>query len=433
MAQMLLEASNVAKVGRRTRRPQHPFHLRTRAFQIQPFCIAPVLAGETLKNILLQSRVVTDPIKNPLIGWWKEYYYFYVKLTDLDFADNETTEGVGGEVGNYVKMLLGDPAFVSTNQDYTELGDAALVPQYAVGESMDYLSKCTALCVDHYFRDEAEMGTAFKLDGMHLAMINNTSVLDSAVLADDYQQELLADQDLDDGDGIILVSEVDEALRRWQWARTNGLTDATYDDYLASFGIAPKSDNPHRPELLRYVKQWQYPSNTVEPTTGVPSSAVSWSIQERADKDRFFKEPGFVLGLTCCRPKVYLKNQTSYMSGWLNRAEDWLPAALWNDSLSSMKRFDEGTGPFAVLGDERGYWLDMRDLFLYGDQFVNFALTETDAGLVALPTATLEKKFVTDADVDALFVAPSTKQFVKEDGMSALTILGSQRDYTATT
>ena len=76
--------------GRKSRRPSHPFQLKTRPWQIQPFCIAPVLPGETLKNLLLQSRVVSDPLKHPLIGWWCEYYYFYVKHRDLAGRDDFT-------------------------------------------------------------------------------------------------------------------------------------------------------------------------------------------------------------------------------------------------------------------------------------------------------------------------------------------------------
>lgn len=72
--------NQVQKQGRVTRKPVHNFNVETRPFQIQPVMIAPVLAGETLNNLLLQSRVVTMPLKNPLIGWWKEYYFFYVKL-----------------------------------------------------------------------------------------------------------------------------------------------------------------------------------------------------------------------------------------------------------------------------------------------------------------------------------------------------------------
>ena len=61
--------NELPQTGRVMRRPVHTFQLRQRPFAITPFMIAPVLPGETMKNLLLQSRAVTDPIKNPLVGW----------------------------------------------------------------------------------------------------------------------------------------------------------------------------------------------------------------------------------------------------------------------------------------------------------------------------------------------------------------------------
>ena len=75
---------NAPRSQRVPRRPQHTFYLRQVPFTIQPFMIAPVIPGETLQNLSFQARCVTMPVKNPIIGWWCEYYFFYVKLTDLD-------------------------------------------------------------------------------------------------------------------------------------------------------------------------------------------------------------------------------------------------------------------------------------------------------------------------------------------------------------
>ena len=74
-----------AGVKRVQRAPAHPFSLKTRPFQIQPFLISPVLPGETLTNLVHQSRTVTKPIKDPLLGWWTEHYYFYVRLRDIEY------------------------------------------------------------------------------------------------------------------------------------------------------------------------------------------------------------------------------------------------------------------------------------------------------------------------------------------------------------
>lgn len=422
------------RVGRKMRKPQHSFHLRSRAFQIQPFMLAPVLAGETMKNLLFQSRCVTDPIKNPFIGWWKEYYFFYVKLTDLDFWFGTATDAPGGLVGERVKMLLGDPSFDKS----TVYVDSATTAYYSEAASQDYIQNISQMIAQYYFRDEQDQAdTPVSLDGVPMAMINNTGVLDSMILNDNYYPVSSGvDVDLlgDASDATLQVSEIENALNRYKLARANGLTDATFEDYLASFGIDNgKMPEPHKPELVRYSRSWQYPSNTVEPSTGVPSSAVSWSIQERADKDRFFKEPGFLFGCTVTRPKVYLANQKAHIAGYLDRAEDWMPAWLWGEPLTSMKKYAQGTGPFQGLTDADGYWLDMRDLYMHGDQWVNFALTETDAGLVALPTAAAGKKFPSDTDIDALFVTPSTKQWIREDGVVNLTIASTLRDTSPTT
>ena len=84
----VLAMAPARRTGRVTRGPRHSFNLRHRPFQIQPFLLAPVLPGETMKSLLLQSRAVTSPISNPLVGWWLEYYVFYVKHRDLDRASS---------------------------------------------------------------------------------------------------------------------------------------------------------------------------------------------------------------------------------------------------------------------------------------------------------------------------------------------------------
>lgn len=430
-------AQNAPKMGRRLRRPNHSHNLRSRAFQIQPFMIAPVLAGETLKNLMFQARVVTDPVLNPLVGWWKEYYWFYVKLTDIDFANGLAANGAGDgpDANSLVSMLLNDPNWSWSGSPIVGTADVAVT--YEQEDSQNYLTACLGLLVDNYFRDYPDTFASHTLDGLPLAMVNNAGALDSALSALEYEATIIPDEDLlgDASDATLTVSEIDEALRRYQFARANGLTDASYEDYLASFGVQTKVEVPHKPELIRYVRQWQYPSNTVEPTTGVPSSAVSWSIQERADKDRFFREPGFLVGLTCTRPKVYLAGQKGYVSQWLDRAQDWLPTMFGGEALPYWKNYPASEGPFKDLTMSNGYWFDVRDLYLYGDQFVNYALNTTGVNLVALPegSSTINKKFVDDTDVDSLFVTPATKQWVREDGMTALTIASRQRDMSPTT
>ena len=62
----LLSAPPTDRVGRY---PKHTFQIKEMAFMAQPFMIARVLPGETLQSIFFESRVITDPILNAIIGW----------------------------------------------------------------------------------------------------------------------------------------------------------------------------------------------------------------------------------------------------------------------------------------------------------------------------------------------------------------------------
>ena len=84
---MALNIRQIQPTGRVQRRPKHKFALRHRPFVIQPFMIAPVLPGETLKMAMIQSWAVTDPLASPLIGWTLEHSIFYVKIRDLNERD----------------------------------------------------------------------------------------------------------------------------------------------------------------------------------------------------------------------------------------------------------------------------------------------------------------------------------------------------------
>lgn len=411
----------LAKMGRRMRRPVHTFNLRHRPFQIQPFLLAPVLPGETLKNLLLQARVVTDPIQNALIGWWHEYYIFYCKLRDLHDRDD------------FVEMLL------DTSKDMSTWQTAASFPTYHSGTAAVQWSKeCLDRVVECYFRDEGESFTAPTIDSVVAARINNDSWIDSVVNGATMEPTGIdvTIQPAGTDAELITASEVDAALRTWQWARQTGLTDQTYEDFLATYGVRMKKEELHEPELIRYIREWQYPSNTVDPSDGTVASAVSWSIAERADKDRFFKEPGFIFGVTVTRPKVYLRNQVGSAAGLMQSAQTWLPAILRDDSQASWVEVGATAGPLDSNTDS--YWVDIKDILLHGDQFLNYdPASVTDRNFVDLPAADLDPKWYPDIDdVNALFIDTDDNPGltrVRQDGVCNLTIAGAQMDQSQRT
>lgn len=394
------------------RSPKHRFQLRTRPWQIQPFLLAPVLPHETLTNGLFQSRVVSDPVKNKLMGWWQEYYFFYVKLTDLDARDDLTA------------MML------DMNLDATSLEEAASVPFYTNANSIPWAKLCLKRVVEEYFRDEGEAWDTWAIDGIPVCSVLGTghemwfqSAMPHATLSP--EQDVV----IDATDGIT-AGEVDQALRTYEFMRANNLTNMTYEQWLGTYGVRPKKEEVHKPELIRYVKQWTYPANTIA-DDGSASSAMSWSIAERLDKDRYCREPGFIFGVSVSRPKIYFSGQKANASTMLDNAFAWLPAIMRNDPATSLKHFADLTGPLGDITDAGGYWVDVQDLFLHGDQFVNFALTETDAGFVALPTAGMQAKYADATMADALFAAASPLNKIRTDGMIDLTIKSVLIDQTA--
>lgn len=395
-------------VKRTPRKPQHSFQLRHRPYQITPFMLAPVIPGETMKNLLMQARVVTQPIANPLIGWWIEYYFFYVKLRDLN--NRELMES----------MIL------DLNTDMAAANDAVAKPQHYHHSGINYTKLCLDRVVDEYFRDEGEDTTTNVLDNLPLAQIQGNSWLDSLYAASELPTGTV---DVDGTEDEFDLAEFEGKYQTWLLLRQQKMTEMDFEDYLASYGVRRSLAQKNKPELIRFVREWSYPSNTVEPSSGVPSSAVSWSVAERADKDRFFSEPGFLFGVTVARPKVYLSGQRESAAHLMSDTFAWLPAVLRDNPETSLRKVAQGTGPLGGVFTTDDYWVDLRDLLMYGDQFVNFTLDKTDAGLVALPKTTHKaSRYVSGTDIDALFSGDN--KYVAQDGIVSLNILGTQVDHT---
>jgi len=400
------------RTKRVTRSPRHPHQVNFEPFTLCPFMIAPVLPGESLTNLILQNRVVTDPINAPLTGWWCEHWYFYVKHRDLAARDTFT-----GMMLNPAQSMAG----VTTTS--ADLG------WYFAGNGINWLKLCYERIVEEYFRDEGENWNASVNGPYARVQISGNSVLDSLT-----NGAAFVDRDVNvdlDGDGDVEASELDRAYSEWMAMRDAGLMDMDYEDFLRTYGVASRQEETspelHRPELVRYSREWQYPTNTIDPTNGTPRSAVSWSTALRGDKRRFFKEPGFIVGLMTCRPKVFLSAQSGTFTSYLNNQKRWLPAVINDHPELSYMQFADNTGPLAVLSDTGGYWVDVRDLFVHGEQFTNLDLTLQSK--VALPVSSGQRRYPTEADCRALFVS-SDKVVVKSDGVTSLSILGRQVDST---
>lgn len=422
----VVKATDIRNVRRRPRRPQHKFNLVSKPYQIVPFMIAPVLPGETMQNLLLQSRVVSDPIKNRLIGWHKEYYFFYVPHLAFGAEDGFDPDGL-------LKAMVLDPTTDVSNLQNAEDN----LPTYAYAGGMSFVDACLSVVTKEFFRNEDDPYIP-ELGAYPPAQIDQQQWFNS------IKQELVGTEDpdlpgIDEMEDMNVIPGFETAYAQWEIMRDAGMVDVDYDDFIRSYGVSvPKSqevdkeeETRFRPELIRFSRSWTYPSNTIDPTDGSATSAVSWSIAERADKKRFFKYPGFIFGVTVTRPKVYLGNQYGSAVGLLNDAYSWLPGVLYGQSYTSVRQVAGAAVNDAgiVRGQSQDVWIDVKDLFLYGDQFINHAPTVESSHALALPDGDAGLRFPTEAMVNELFVGPLL-QSIREDGVVHLNILGRLSETT---
>lgn len=256
-------------------------------------------------------------------------------------------------------------------------------------------------------------------------------VFDSVATAIEDTQ---ADFNLDvNADSTIKASEAAKALMMWEYLRSANLTEMTYEDYLRTFGVRvdPVID-AGVPELIRYSREWQYPNNVVDPVTGVPVPGLSWGVNMRLDKDRYFKEPGFIFGVSVARPKIYLGNQRGPASHLMQDGITWLPIMLRDNDFSSMKQVTKANSILPTATAD-GFWVDIADIFMHGDQFFHNTVAATQmpiAGpIVALPEAGLNARYPSEAMIDGLF-KDIASNVLYQDGVVRMSILGTLTDTT---
>ena len=403
---------------RKGRYPKHTHIVNSIPFTLQPICIARVLPGETLKNLYFESRVITSPVVNPIIGWKKEYYFFYVRITDL--------------LNDAIRDMFVDPA----NADLGgSLGEAAQVGAwYTAKGGINWAKLATTRVCDTYFRDDGEVTADFQTaDAIPIVQVRESTFLQS-----------LTDEDLmPEGaaiSGATDAGDLDRLMDAFEMLRAVGMAQMTYEDWLRSNGINIPVKDENKPELLWKSSEFQYPSNhigTDATNQGVPTSAVSWVFKNGMRDPKQFKEPGFIVGYSVTRPKVYFGGLAGSAAGFAARAWDWMPNYLRGMPETQLKAFAIDTGPLGERATNAdGYFLDMRDELLYGDQWQNVAPYSTDPvtsaanHIVPLPVGTnIKYKYLTEAQCKDFFV-DDTNGRIKQDGYTSFSVLGFEHDYT---
>lgn len=386
------------RMARRMRRPVHNGYIHTVPWVLTPFFAAPVLPGETLKNLLFQARVITTPLTSQMLGWWAETYWFYVKHRHM----------AGASV--YTSMMLD----LNTATTAQEAGAAEARMNETVGDIM-FVKQAYNAVIDEYFRGDGETyATAEGIwsGALCKARLNYPgwwdSILPDASLTTSFGG--IADDSIGGANTALdQLGEIGRALETWQQLRMLGITNLEYDDYLRSYGVVIAAPQDDRPELIRYTREWTYPATTVsvDATAQRTSSVASWTLTERADKDRYFKEPGVLIGMCCFRPKLYHSKQQAGI-GMLKSATAWQPP------------FAAGTyDQYQPVVGMSGYNFDSADLFNRGDQWT-YAMRGSLPQTLTFPT---DGKFdyADGTLINGLF-ADGASGFIKMDASISLQV-----------
>lgn len=409
--------------GRVSRAPSTPFNLIFKPFQLQPCCLFPVLPGETLKNIHFQGQCWTDPLatvsKNT--GWTFETYFFYAKMRDLPGWE-DASDGLG-------KDLL--DMFVS-NESLASWQEAAAVGWSGCAKGgVDFVREITRRVVDCYFRDDGESYATAAVDSVPVVKLygrGRRDVWQKLTMATAYGDRR---QSLDfDASGTIYTDEVALAFAEAAAKREGTQVPMDYPDWVRAAGgrAVVKNDERedlHLPEDITGFREWVYPTNTVEPSTGVPAVAAGWRVTKEDSKPIRFPEWGWVIGYVVARPKMLLKNQIGMAATMMQTRDAWFPPQLDMREWEPHLLIDDATGPLSTVMDAGNddYWIDLRDLLTNGEQFVNYTPAIASGLFADLPVAGGAHKYPSATDVMSVF-SDTTNGRVRADGIVTCTIAG---------
>nr|QXN72837.1 MAG: major capsid protein [Microvirus sp.] len=414
--QTLLSPMQVLTPGahrtRHMRKPNFAIAGVMRPFGLYPIVVHPVLPGETLKSANTRWRVISMPVKHPLCGCWLESWLFYVKLTDID-----------RELG---QMFVSD-TFSTTG--YTAAANQGRY--FTKAGQINWVEQCMTRIADSFFRNENEVGRT--IDGVPMAKLNVMSW---------YQNMMFRPAEV----AVDTTSPVDmdAQLKGWQMLQQMQMTELTYEKYLEQYGVQSMKLGIGEPEILRYTRSWTQPASHVNPATGTPSSAWAWSDEMKAEKEKRFDEPGFILQVACVRPKMFQAGLLYSMVGNLWGFTDWFPAYNLSDPTAGVRTMPTTDPVFNsdLNGTEAAVDLlyDHRDLLAHGEQFVNSINGSNPyplpyaRGLSLLAAADAEDvrgEYCLSTDIDSLFVGTTEQtRYCYYEGITQMIIAGHVTDTT---
>lgn len=401
------------RIERKPRKPNFPIAGQIFPYALTPIWFHPVLPGETMKSCTIRNVRISQPVQNPIEGVWFEDWIFYVKLTDID-------KSLGDQFMRDGESQSGWTASSDQNRFFVKNGQ------------INWFKHCYDKIVEDYFTDEGE--TVPTIDQLAQLKLNNSSWYNNLIFEP-------ADTAIPTDDARNTYEE----LTKWAMLQMMEMTEIGYEEHLEQYGVRSVEPIDGKCEVLRYARKWTRPTNAVDPSSGSPSSAWYCGDDIKADKDKRFTEPGFIVHLSAIRPKMY--NNTLWgvsMANELWGLQDWFPPALLDDPTAGVRELDLATRNRVYPADKttpastKSLIYDHRDLLSHGETFINTQQSDLPyrlpvaTGMSALDTADnaeLQNKYCSTQDVKDLFVGDGVDKWrVQYGGMASLTVLGHVKD-----
>lgn len=415
--------------SRVSRMPQHDFNLIFKPFQLQPCFIAPVLPGETVTNVHVQVQCWTDPLLSVLknTGWHFEFYCFYSKFRDLEAWERDEVANNPANIGQAMMDMI------TANQSLAGLQQAAYVPWSNCAKGgIDYVFECEKRIVDAYFRDEGESWSASQIDSVPCVKLfgkGKRDVLDKLTMATAYTDSRTNLNVMSGGN--IYMDDIELAYREWAAAREGNEIPMDYEDWVRASGgrvtVRPTDrDILHVPEDVCHFREFTYPTNTIDMTSGVPRVAAGWRLTKESKQAIRFPEWGWLTGYVCCRPKMLYLNQQGSFAGMMQTRDTWFPPQLDGREYEPHLSVADSNGPLAATmtgGGTHGHYVDLRDLMQSGEQFTNYSPAQASGAYATLPDSSGNRHYVSAADAMSVFT-DNVNGRNRADGRVSLTIKG---------
>lgn len=242
-----------------------------------------------------ESCVIIDLIKNLIIGWKKEYFFFYVKMSD--FFDDIIKE----MFIDFQNALLLVEVMVVDNVWY----------QFESG-GFNWL-KCGMDCImKYYFWDEGEDFIWFGVLKYYQYFVYycDMGIFDLIMDKDDMLQGVV----------ILFVIDVQDFevfMMVFEYLCVMGFVNMFYEDFFWLYGVNIKDLIEGKFEFFWYLLDWQYLLNMINLEMGVLISVVLWVFKQFFCECKFFMELGFVIGFMVIWFKMYMGGQFGYVFAFL--------------------------------------------------------------------------------------------------------------------